>query len=202
MYGKLTCSSALLAALLLLPGAARGAHDSAATASFWAFTKDGSHFLIYVEDENRGPTLAVKKVGKLRSLHEVLTDGRPPQLFLKSPPLSQYRFVDAGVKGPEAPDGKVKIVGAQSGASYEFYLKYGKIMVDLFKLPLDTDPTGQHVATGSLKEVVWNSAGTACVIVFNQANEAHYGVNVDQVISFVTAPYYKKIAAAARKAKK
>lgn len=203
MHGPIKALPALLGAgLALLPIPAFSGHDLSAKVSFWAFSKDGGHFLVYVEDENRGPVLAVKQVGKLRSVHEVATEGAPPQAFLGSPPLSQYSFVDGGVKGPQSPDGKVKIVGTPGAAHYELYLKYGSLMVDLFKLPLDRDPSGQHVATGSLKEVVWNSAGTACVVVFNQVHEASYGVDVDQVVSFATAPYYQKIAAALKKAKK
>jgi len=192
----LTLSALLAGALAFHPRPVDAAHDASATVSFWAFTPDASHFLLFVEDENRGPTLAVKAVGKQRSIHEVMTDGAPPQPFLRTPPLSGYRFTDAGVKGPQSPDGKVKIIGSMSATHFELMMKYGSIMVPMFNVPLDRDPSGQHVAKATVKEVVWSSSGRVAVLVINQAHEAHYGVNVDQVISFPTAPFYKKIKAA------
>ena len=184
---------ALLPALLALPRPALAGHDTGAVVSFWAFSHDGRHLLLYVEDENRGAVLAVKAVGKLRSLHEIPTGGQPPQAFLQMPPLSKYRFVDGGVKGPDSPDGKAKILATPAKTSFQVFMTNGAKMVPMFSLPLDKDPTGTQFGTATLKEIVWSSNGRVGALIVNQTLVSEYGANVDQVISFPTAPYFKKL---------
>ena len=191
---------ALAAIALLAPASARAGHDLAAKASFWAFSQDTKHFLVHIDDENRGVVLAVKRVGKQASVYEAVAGDMAPEAMVRTPPLSNYRFADPGVKGPDAPDGKVKLLTSPTPTHMQVFMTNGHDMVPLFSLPLRrSEQTGEY-AKASIKEFVWNSTGHSAVLMLHQQLGGPYGLDIDQIVSFPTLPYRKKLAAKSKKA--
>lgn len=191
-----------LSAMSLVAPAAWAGHDIKAEATFWAFSQDTKHFLIHIDDENRGVVLAVKKVGKQASIYEAVSGAMPVESMVRTPPLSNYRFVDPGVKGPDSPDAKVKLLTSPTPTHMQVFMTNGKDMVPLFSLPLRrSEQTGEY-AKASVKEFVWNSTGHSAVIMLHQELGGPYGMNIDQIVSFPTIGYRTKLAAKSKKAKK
>lgn len=188
-------------ALLAAPGPAFAGHDIQAEASFWAFSQDTKHFLVHIDDDNRGVVLAVKKVGKQASVYEAVAGAMPVESMVRTPPLSGYRFVDPGVKGPDSPDGKVKLLTSPTPTHMQVFMTNGQDMVPLFSLPLRrSEQTGDY-AKASVKEFVWNSTGHNAVIMLHQELGGPYGLTIDQIVSFPTISYRQKLAAKAKKGK-
>ena len=191
----------LVAAFLLTPAQAQAGHDITAEATFWAFSQDTKFFLVHIEDENRGTVLAVKKVGKQASIYEAVAGGMPVESMVRTPPLSNYRFVDPGVKGPDSPDAKVKLLTSPTPTHMQVFMTNGQDMVPLFSLPLRrSEQTGEY-AKAQVKEFVWNSTGHSAVLMLHQELGGPYGMSVDQIVSFPTISYRKKLAAKAKRSK-
>jgi len=191
-------ASALLAALVasaVRPAPARADHDIAANASFWAYSADGQHFLVHIDDENRGIVLAVKQVGRQASVHEVVAGDVPPEALVRSPPLVDYQFVDPGVKTPDSPDAKVKILTSPAPTTLQVFMTDGENMTPMFSLPLRRSGHTGEYAKAAVKEVVWNRTGHSGVIIVDQVVSGPYAMDVDQVISFPALPYRQKLAA-------
>jgi ABC-type glycerol-3-phosphate transport system substrate-binding protein len=197
----LAISLALALALgTLLPATARADHDFNAKVSFWAFSADGRHVLLFVEDENRGNTLLVRRVGKQAPVYQVVIGDRQAQDFLAVPPLSTYRFLDGGVPGPDSPDANSKKILTTPGkGTLDVFMTNGDVMLKLFGIPLRRDPSNTVMAVASLKQIVWTSNGASVVLILNQKLEAEYGLDVDQVISLNTMPFRKALARRAAK---
>ena len=185
----------LLLATLLTSAPAHADHDIHAEATFWAFSRDTKHFLVHIDDENRGVVLAVKRVGKQASVHEIVAGGAPVEALVRSPPLSGYGFADAGVKNADSPDGKVKILTSPTPTHLQVFMTDGENMVPMFSLSLRRSTHTGEYAKANLKEIVWNSTGHSAVLIIDQVLSGPYGMDVDQVVSFPALPYRKKLAA-------
>ena len=156
---------------------------------------------MHIDDENRGVVLAVKAVGKQASVYEAVAGAMPPEAMVRTPPLSNYRFVDPGVKGPASPDGKVKLLTSPTDTHMQVFLTNGDDMVPLFSLPLRrSEQTGEY-AKASVKEFIWNSTGHNAVLMLHQELDGPYGLNVDQIVSFPTLSYRRQLAAKAKRPK-
>ncbi len=190
-----------LGVALLTPGVALAGHDISADVTFWAFSRDTKHFLLHIDDENRGVVLAVKRVGKQASIYEAVAGAMAPEAMVRTPPLSNYQFVDPGVKGPDSPDGKVKLLTSPTPTHMQVFMTNGQDMVPLFSLPLRrSEQTGEY-AKASVKEFVWNSTGHNAVVMLHQELGGPYGLKIDQVVSFPTISYRKKLAAKAARSR-
>ncbi len=172
----LTIAAVIIA--FLLPGQARADGDVRRTVQFLGFSEDGSHFLLKVEDANRGTYLSLKSFASNKQEKSYPIEDLAQERNIIKDAKRRHRISDPGKDSQIAPDENHTMIGIPKGHRYEIAaLRDGKLAtVTSIDVPRGSEGYAKVVLSG----MYWNRDGHKIVIVVHKTLAGDRGLDADE----------------------